>query len=76
MRRRREAPLPSLLHVLPLIEQIHRERALFPAERSNADRRPITNPIPGTPSRHFPDAAISASKGRQSASWESPRKNS
>src|SRR6202140_2041368 len=35
---------------------------LLPAERSSSVRRAMTKPMPGTPSRHLPDAAMSASK--------------
>src|ERR1700686_3929289 len=35
---------------------------LLPAERSSSVRRAMTKPMPGTPSRHLPDAAMSAAK--------------
>ena len=36
--------------------------ALLPPEPSSAVCLAMTKPMPGTPSRHFPDAAMSASK--------------
>ena len=62
MDRRREAVLPGLLEIAPLVVQVEHQRGGVALGSSPARRaRQITKPSPGTPSMHLFDEAATAS---------------
>ncbi len=63
MGRRGEAPLAGLGHVGVLVEQVHRQGMAVALGGGQCLLLGKTKPMPGTPSRHLPEAAISASNG-------------
>ena len=67
VRRRRVAPLRRLLHVRPLVVEVERRATSScpPPARARCGAR-TTKPMPGGPSMHLPDAAISGVERRSS----------